>query len=93
VSERDEVEARYSFPADYTEDMVRAWLAGFDRAMLARPAPPSEGLDAATVANDAIGLFLEYRDQHGYDEVSARSAAVSEVVEGLRAALAPESGT
>jgi hypothetical protein len=34
------------------------------------------------LADSAIGLFLEYRDQHGYGEEAARSLAVSEVMDG-----------
>lgn len=35
-----------------------------------------------TIAFDAIGLFLEYRDKHGYDEDTARAKAVCEVLDG-----------
>ena len=38
--------------------------------------------EAPDVAEQAIGLFLEYRDVHGHDEDSARAAAVREVAEG-----------
>jgi hypothetical protein len=38
-------------------------------------------------ADEAIGMFLEYRDQHGYDEEHARVAAVNEVREGVQAEL------
>jgi hypothetical protein len=34
------------------------------------------------LADEAIGLFLEYRDQHGYTEEAARRAAALEVAEG-----------
>ena len=34
------------------------------------------------IADQAIGLFLEYRDVHGYDEANARLAAALEVAEG-----------
>jgi hypothetical protein len=34
------------------------------------------------IADQAIGLFLEYRDVHGHDEESARRAAALEVAEG-----------
>jgi hypothetical protein len=48
--------------------------------------------DPVRIADDAIGLFLEYRDQHGRDEEAARIEAVQEVREGYgpeaRAALA-----
>lgn len=42
---------------------------------------------AADLAGDAIGLFLEYRDSHGYDEDAARVAAIREVTEGEQARL------
>jgi hypothetical protein len=38
--------------------------------------------DPATVADEAIGLFLEFRDTHGRDEDAARIEAVGEVREG-----------
>jgi hypothetical protein len=38
--------------------------------------------DPAEIAEDAIGLFLEFRDQHGRDEDAARIEAVGEVREG-----------
>jgi hypothetical protein len=41
--------------------------------------------DVERLAGDAIGLFLEYRDQHGYAEPDARARAVAEVVEGVAA--------
>jgi hypothetical protein len=34
------------------------------------------------LADSAIAMFLEYRDQHGYGEQAARSLAVSEVMDG-----------
>jgi hypothetical protein len=37
------------------------------------------------LADEAIGLFLEYRDQHGYTEPAARAAAVAEVNDGIAA--------
>ena len=36
----------------------------------------------ADIADQAIGLFLELRDRHGYSESDARVAAVLEVMEG-----------
>jgi len=36
-------------------------------------------------ADDAIGLFLEYRDVHGYDEKSARVAAATDTAQGVDA--------
>jgi hypothetical protein len=38
--------------------------------------------EAFSVADDAIGLFLEYRDQHGYSEEDARRSAAVETAEG-----------
>lgn len=38
-----------------------------------------------TVAEQAIGLFLELRDRHGHDEETALARAVIEVDEGARA--------
>lgn len=40
---------------------------------------------APKVADEGIGLFLELRDAHGYDEDRARARAVIEVDEGTRA--------
>jgi hypothetical protein len=37
------------------------------------------------LADDAIGLFLEYRDKHGYSEQEARVEAVHEMVQGIDA--------
>lgn len=37
----------------------------------------------ARIADEAIGLFLEYRDAHGHSEADARVAAVAEVTDGL----------
>jgi hypothetical protein len=52
---------------DDWEDAVRAALAA----------------EAPDLADQAIGLFLEYRDSHGHDEESARAAAAREVAEGI----------
>lgn len=38
--------------------------------------------DVTQAAEDAIGLFLEYRDVHGYEEERAKAAALLEVFEG-----------
>ena len=38
--------------------------------------------EAFSIADDAIGLFLEYRDQHGHSEESARASAAQEVADG-----------
>jgi hypothetical protein len=37
------------------------------------------------LADEAIGMFLEYRDVHGYTEQAARSAAVAEINDGIAA--------
>lgn len=37
---------------------------------------------ASSLADDAVGLFLEYRDQHGEPEETARLFAVGEVMQG-----------
>jgi hypothetical protein len=46
------------------------------------------------LADRAIGLFLTFRDQHGYGEEAARSLAVSEVMadEAARADRDPDEG-
>jgi len=38
--------------------------------------------DPTEIADETIGLFLEFRDTHGHDEEDARSAAVGEINEG-----------
>jgi hypothetical protein len=42
-------------------------------------------MSAYQLADEAIGLFLEYRDVHGYSEEQARLAAVAEVNDGIAA--------
>lgn len=42
-------------------------------------------MHAAQIADAAIGIFLEYRDSHGYDEDHARAAAIAEIVQGEKA--------
>ena len=37
------------------------------------------------IADEAIELFLEYRDVHGYSEQDARVAVVRDVVEAMEA--------
>jgi len=37
---------------------------------------------AARLADETIGLFLESRDRHRYDETAVRLAAVAEVADG-----------
>src|SRR5262245_57780002 len=39
--------------------------------------------DPIELAEDAISLFLEYRDQHGRDEDEARAAALGDIVDGV----------
>lgn len=38
-------------------------------------------MDKITIANDAIDLFLEYRDKHGYNEKDAKTKALNEVMD------------
>lgn len=42
-------------------------------------------MTAYRLADEAIGLFLEYRDVHGYDEKAARAAAATETQQGIDA--------
>lgn len=42
-------------------------------------------MTAGQLADEAIGLFLEYRDVHGYSEANARTAAAFEVQQGVDA--------
>jgi hypothetical protein len=42
-------------------------------------------MSAYRLADEAIGLFLEYRDVHGYDEREARLAAATETAAGIAA--------
>ena len=44
-------------------------------------------LTPAQIAEDAINLFIEYRDVHGYDEEAAKAQAISEVIEGATAEI------
>ncbi len=68
----------------WTEAMTRA---AFDPAAADRPidlpsnlAVPEER--ARSLVDDAIGLFLEYRDRYDHEEPAARAWAVTEVVDG-----------
>jgi hypothetical protein len=56
--------------------------------------PPVARQRVFELADRAIGLFLTFRDQHGYGEEAARSLAVSEVMAGeaARADLDPDEG-
>jgi hypothetical protein len=42
-------------------------------------------LSAYRLADEAIGLFLEYRDVHGYSEQEARAAAATDTQQGIDA--------
>jgi hypothetical protein len=44
-------------------------------------------MTAYQLADEAIGLFLEYRDQHGYSEAQARLMATAEIVQGIAAEI------
>lgn len=48
-------------------------------------APSLTQARTASLAEDAIGLFLEYRDVHGYSEERAAALAIIEVREGVDA--------
>jgi hypothetical protein len=45
---------------------------------------------ARKIATEAILLFIEYRDVHGYDEDHARIAAGQEIAEGYGTVLPGE---
>jgi hypothetical protein len=51
---------------------------------------PIDGELARLLADNAIGLFLECRDDHGHSEREARALAISEVVEGATTVLDDE---
>jgi hypothetical protein len=42
-------------------------------------------MSAYRLADEAIGLFLEYRDVHGYSEQQARVAAATDTQQGIDA--------
>jgi hypothetical protein len=42
---------------------------------------------ARTIAENTMGLYEEYRSEHGYDEEHARMAAIADVVEGASTVL------
>lgn len=44
-------------------------------------------LTSTQIAEEAIGLFLEYRDVHGYDEEQAKDKAVQEVIQAEQEAF------
>jgi hypothetical protein len=44
-------------------------------------APSTEPRNEDRIAEDAIDLFLEYRDKHGHDEEAAKAAALNEFAE------------
>lgn len=48
-------------------------------------------MDIRQLAEEAIGLFLEYRDRHGFSEDHAMISAAQEVVDGSEA-YEPEQG-
>ena len=54
-----------------------------DRAVRFRSAVELRPLTPAEIADEAICLFLEYRDDYGYDEQQAKAKAIQEVFEGL----------
>ena len=42
-------------------------------------------MDAYKIALEAIDMFLEYRDRHGFDETEARIKAALEIEDGVNA--------
>ncbi len=44
-------------------------------------------MSAYQLADEAIGIFLEYRDVHGWGETEARQKAASEVQQGVNAEI------
>ena len=78
--EAEEAGAQAAIDAFLAGDSVSA--ESIREALAAHEAKPGPGLTPFDLADQAIGLFLEYRDQHGRDEPSARAAAALEVAEG-----------
>lgn len=62
-----------------SKDTEATRSAGTEQANRAPITPEA----AYNLADDTIGMFLEYRDTHGYDEGQARTHAMSEVHEHL----------
>lgn len=73
VDERDRLQA---------SGQVRVLL---DRVAAAETAVTKMTASAGQLAEAAIGLFLEYRDLHGYDDEAAAAKAVLEIHEGTQA--------
>jgi hypothetical protein len=63
-------------------DVQAAWKHIAAAALAARQPHAAPRLTPHDLVDQAIGLFLEFRDQHGHDEQSARAAAALEVAEG-----------
>ena len=40
-------------------------------------------MDSLDIASDAIDLFLEYRDKHGYDEIHAKVKALGGIMKAI----------
>jgi hypothetical protein len=54
---------------------------------VAKATLPIDGGLARTLAENTLGLYDEYRSEHGYDEEHARMAAIADVVEGATTVL------
>ena len=48
---------------------------------------PKTSMSPYQLADEAIGMFLEYRDVHGYSEADARVAAADEIRQGVEAEI------
>jgi hypothetical protein len=69
--------------ADHLQGAARVPVTAHELLLSRDVAVPADR--AHELADSAVGLFLEYRDQHGYGEQDARPAAVAEVLEGDQA--------
>lgn len=84
----------YNPSSDPGDDNVVCRDCGTDHEPVAAVAPapverPVVDHSAAyRIADEAIALFLEYRDVHGYPELNARAAAALDVAEGASVDLA-----
>lgn len=58
-----------------------ATLQALDEHLRKHPELALRWIDAAAIARDAVGLFLEHRDEHGESEDDARIKAVIETAE------------
>jgi hypothetical protein len=74
-----------------TDAHIDAAVTDFERSTLVDLAACQQALVAlgdrswAHTAHDTAGLYLEYRDRHGYPREQARAATASEVADGIHA--------